>query len=260
MGVPPRFDQMTALLVGATSGIGLETAAQLAEAGVPRIIFTGRNSERGEQALSALKSRTNRTEFLFVQGDASNRDWTIELSHKLRTDFGGLHFVMNAVPGSVAPKPFDQLDCNMFTELIEQHLLSNFYLAHGMLPLLRKSGGGTYIIVSSDAAKIPTPGESLHGSLMAALNMFARTLALENARHTIRVHALTPSIVANTHSHERMMAEPFSRKLFEKAKSRAGLGVVEPSDLAALSVFLASPQAARMTGQSITVNGGIAIA
>jgi NAD(P)-dependent dehydrogenase (short-subunit alcohol dehydrogenase family) len=54
-----------------------------------------------------------------------------------------------------------------------------------------------------------------------------------------------------------IMEQPFSEKLFRKAESRAQLGVVQPEDLAALAVFLASPQAARMTGQVISVNGGI---
>jgi 2-hydroxycyclohexanecarboxyl-CoA dehydrogenase len=57
-----------------------------------------------------------------------------------------------------------------------------------------------------------------------------------------------------------MMADAFSAKLFETAVKRAHLGVAEPKDIAAVAVFLCSPAAARMTGQSITVNGGLAVA
>jgi 3-oxoacyl-[acyl-carrier protein] reductase len=73
----------------------------------------------------------------------------------------------------------------------------------------------------------------------------------------VRVHAITPSIVKDTLAYERVMSNEFSRKLFQKAESRARLGVVSPKDIAPLAVFLASPASSKMTGQAISVNGGI---
>ena len=70
---------------------------------------------------------------------------------------------------------------------------------------------------------------------------------------------LTPSIVAETNSFDRMMDGGFSEKLFKRALEKAQLGVVEPHDIAPVIVFLASPLAKKMTGQRITINGGIAI-
>lgn len=262
MAQPARpYHEMSALLTGATSGMGLETAAQMAEAGVKRIMINGRDTKRGARAVDIVKERGGAdTDIVFVDGDASTLQVAKTLAQTVEDRFGGLDILMNAVPGVAAPKPFEALDSATFSDLIQRHLLSNFYCTHAALPLLIKRGGGTALIVSSDAAKIPTPGESVHGALMAALDMFARTLALENARHYIRVHTLTPSIVGDTISYERMMADPFSKKLFERALSRASLGVPKPADIAAVAVFLAGPDASRMTGQSITINGGIAVA
>jgi 2-hydroxycyclohexanecarboxyl-CoA dehydrogenase len=95
---------------------------------------------------------------------------------------------------------------------------------------------------------------------MAAIVMFTRTVAIEGKRDGIRANALTPSLIANTPTAERVLSDGFSKSLFEKAAQQAHLGVAEPEDLASLVVFLASPAAAKLTGQAISVNGGISAA
>jgi NAD(P)-dependent dehydrogenase (short-subunit alcohol dehydrogenase family) len=253
------FAEMTALLVGATSGIGLETAAQLAEAGVPRLHLVGRGPARGAAAVAAVTARAPGATVRFHAADAAEPAALARVVASAAAGHG-LDMLLHAVPGVSPPAPFARLDPAVFDELVRLHLLSAWHAAGAVLPHLVRRGGGTLIFVSSDAAKIPTPGESVHGSLMAAIAMFARTLALEEARNGVRVHALTPSIIADTISHDRMMADSFGAKLFEKAKARAGLGVPVPADVAALAVFLTSPAASRMTGQTLTVNGGLAVA
>ena len=122
---------------------------------------------------------------------------------------------------------------------------------------MRERHGGVIVNIASDAAKVPTPGETVLGAAMAAIVMFTRTLAMEAKRDGIRVNAVTPSLVTRSGSHDRVMAEPFSAKLFAKASRLASLGVAEPADLAALIVFLCSPAARRITAQVISPNGGI---
>ena len=95
---------------------------------------------------------------------------------------------------------------------------------------------------------------------MAAIVMFSRTLAIEAKRSGVRVNCVTPSIVRDTPLYDRLMADDFAGRLFAKAERRAHLGVATPGDLAALVVYLASPAAARLTGQAISVNGGISAA
>jgi 2-hydroxycyclohexanecarboxyl-CoA dehydrogenase len=90
--------------------------------------------------------------------------------------------------------------------------------------------------------------------------MFSRVSAIEAKRNGIRVNVITPSLIAGTPTAEAVLRDGFSRNLFEKAASLAHLGVAEPDDLAALVVFLGGPGAARLTGQAISVNGGISAA
>ena len=107
---------------------------------------------------------------------------------------------------------------------------------------------------------MPTPGETAIGAAMAAIVTFSRTLAVEAKRYGVTVNAITPSLIANTGSYDRAMNLDFSKKIFERIVSQAHLGVTEPEDLAAVILFLASPMAAKITGQVISVNGGISVA
>jgi len=83
---------------------------------------------------------------------------------------------------------------------------------------------------------------------------------MEAKRDGLRVNALTPSLVEGTATAERILAHGFSQKLFQKAAKQAHLGVAQPEDLAAIAVFLAGPGGSKITGQAISVNGGISAA
>jgi 2-hydroxycyclohexanecarboxyl-CoA dehydrogenase len=85
-------------------------------------------------------------------------------------------------------------------------------------------------------------------------------IEIEEKRYGIRANALTPSLVHGTASTERITSDEFSGKLFARAAQQAQLGVPTADDIAELTVFLRSPAAARLTGQAISVNGGISAA
>jgi NAD(P)-dependent dehydrogenase (short-subunit alcohol dehydrogenase family) len=133
-------------------------------------------------------------------------------------------------------------------------------LTREVLPVMREQGGGSIVTIASDAAKVATPGESVLGAAMAAIVMFSRVTAIEAKRDGIRVNVVTPSLIAGTPTAENVLRDGFSKRLFEKAAELAHLGVAEPDDLASLIVFLGGPGAARLTGQAISVNGGISAA
>jgi NAD(P)-dependent dehydrogenase (short-subunit alcohol dehydrogenase family) len=133
-------------------------------------------------------------------------------------------------------------------------------MTHAALPAMRERRSGSVINIASDAAKVATPGETIIGAAMAAIVMFSRAAALEAKREGVRINVLTPSLIANTPGSAWIATDPFSSRMFEKAASMANLGVAEPEDLAAMILFLASPAARRITGQAISINGGISAA
>lgn len=254
------YKDSAALITGGTGGIGLEIAAQMAEAGVPRVAINGRTAERGEAALAKLKARVPGCDFHFIAGDPRDYGEAARVIETAVAALGSLDILVSSIPGHLSPQPFHKVPPEAFAEQINSHFGSVINICHAALPHLIERDGGTIINIASDAAKVATPGEAIQGALKAAVVMFSRTLALEASRNGIRVHAITPSIVRETSAYQRVMASEFSQRLFAKAEAKAKLGVAEPSDIAPLAVFLAGPGASRMTGQAISVNGGISAA
>ncbi len=245
-----------AIIAGGTSGIGLAAAFDLATVGFSKVVINGRDVQRGLDAVSYISSHTPSCEVIFHEGDASTEGVAESMIEKAG---GEVDFFLNAVPGNMPATLFSEFEMAKLNDLISVHLESVFRCCHAVYSRMRDAGDGVIINIASDAAKIPTIGETVHGALMAAIDMFSRTLALEAMRYGVRVHVLTPSIVVDTNSYERMMDGGFSEKLFKRAVEKAQLGAVKPNEISPLVVFLASPAASKMTGQRITINGGIAV-
>jgi NAD(P)-dependent dehydrogenase (short-subunit alcohol dehydrogenase family) len=133
-------------------------------------------------------------------------------------------------------------------------------MTRAALPLMGPRKGGVIVNVASDAAKVPTPGESVIGAAMAAIVTYSRVAALEAKRDGIRVNVLTPSLISGTPTTDRVTESGFSARLFAKVADMATLGIATPEDQAALILYLAGPAAAKLSGQAISLNGGISAA
>ena len=167
---------------------------------------------------------------------------------------------MCTTAADVRPELFIDIPTTDIARILTQLSLPSMHMASEILPGMRSRGSGVIVNVASDAAKTATPGEAVIGAAKAAIVMFTRAIAIEEKRYGIRANALTPSLVYGTASTERITSDVFSAKLFERAATQAHLGVPTAEDIAALTVFLCSPAAARLTGQAISVNGGISAA
>jgi 2-hydroxycyclohexanecarboxyl-CoA dehydrogenase len=250
------LEHSNALITGGTSGIGLETAALLAENGIPSIIISGRNAERGESAKKEISRRAPDATVTFVQADVSTMAGTEGLFRAASETFRSrLAVLVNSTGGDFAPEIFIRTPMEDLEGVMRQWLLSRLYCCRAALPLM---GNGSVIVnVGSDAAKVPTPGEAAIGAAMSGMAMLSRTLAMEAKRDGIRVNMVTPSVVDGRRLRTRMAAGGFAAKLFERAAAAAHLGMPTSRDVAETILFLISPHAARMTGQVISVNGGI---
>lgn len=255
---PKELTESAALIVGGTSGVGLASARALAAAGVPRIAIVGRNAERGQLAAKSIAELGATAHF--IAGDATDPAAAAAVAAEAEQLLSGIDILMCTTAPDGAPEPFINISTVEAGRILTQLALPPMYMAAAVLPGMRSRRGGVIVNVASDAAKTATPGESVIGAGMAAIVMFTRTLAIEEKRYGIRANALTPSLVQGTPTTERMTAGGFSAKLFAKAAQQAQLGVATADDLAALTVFLCGPGAARLTGQAISVNGGISAA
>jgi NAD(P)-dependent dehydrogenase (short-subunit alcohol dehydrogenase family) len=254
------LNEAVVFITGGSSGIGLEGARQLAQAGVPRIFLVGRDQERGQTAAGEVMRDAPQCDAAFLRADVTDATAVEEAVSAALGQAGRIDVLINAAGGDHAPELFHEIDIHALKGLVNDYFMGALHCSRAVLPSMMKQRGGSIINVASDAAKQATPGETVIGGVMAGLVMFSRTLALEAKRSGVRVNCLTPSIVEGTRTYDLIMSEPFSSKLFAKAIQQAQLGVATPADLAAMIVYLASPASARMTGQAISINGGISAA
>ncbi len=258
---PVQFRDARVLITGGTAGVGLATAIKFAESGVPMIGLNGRNPERGEAARQAVLAAAPGCKVEFLAGDANRMDQAQALVAGMDAAFGGTDILVNStVSGFPYPTLFHKLDPKDIEGMILTQIMAPVMMSRLVLDGMRDRGQGVIVNIASDAGKVTTPGESLIGGLMAAIMVFSRTLAMEAKRNGVRVNCVTPSIIEGTLTHGKVMANEFSGKLFGKATQMAQLGVVNAADMAELIVFLSSPAAAKLTGQAISLNGGISAA
>lgn len=147
--------------------------------------------------------------------------------------------------------PFAATDPDAFTALLGLSVGWLQRLAHAAYPHLAREGG-TLIAFVSDAGVFAAPRQALIGAARAGSIGFVRNFAMEAATDGIRAHCISPSYIAGSDSAQRMGSERMA-----KAAAKAGLGLPTARDIAPLAVFLCGDGAARITGQVISVNGGL---
>ena len=261
INVAPAIADSTIVITGGTSGVGLATARAFLDAGCAKVVLIGRTVERGERVRGELAGDYPQASVTYLAADANDVDGVADVVARALAALGGrIDVLVNSTAASYVPALLFRTAAADIPSILTQQMMAPILMSHAVLPTMREQRSGVIVNIASDAAKVPTPGETIIGAAMAAIVTFSRTLAMEAKRDGIRVNVLTPSLIGNTPVYDRVMQDPFAAKLFGNAAKLASLGVAEPEDLAATILFLAGPGAARLTGQAISVNGGVSAA
>lgn len=240
------------LVCGGTAGIGLAVARRLLDQGAG-VVISGRNVERGQRALASLGS----DQASFVACDASAPEQCERLVQEAIAHLGGIDSLVSCAGGNPKPKLLKDIPLAELMPTISRSLSPTILPARAVLSAMSEQGHGAIVCLASDAGKISTPGEVAIGAAMSGIIMFCRAMAQEVKRQGIRVNCITPSIVEGTELHDDLMADKFAARLFGKAKELAHLGVVQSDEVAELAAFLIGPGSVRITGQTISITGGI---
>lgn len=222
------------LIVGAGKGIGLKTAELL----------------KDENLHTVSRNLTSELEVLntdFFQLDASKDDLS-ELS--LPAELHGIIYC----PGSINLKPFNRLSPEDFMEDFQQNVTGAVRIIQKCLPALRKSGSASVVLFSSVAAKVGMPFHTSVAASKGALEGFARSLAAELSAYKIRVNVIAPSL-SDTHLAAQLLSTDEKREASAKRHPLQRIGNAE--DSAQLAAFLVSDQSSWITGQIISVDGGL---
>jgi NAD(P)-dependent dehydrogenase (short-subunit alcohol dehydrogenase family) len=197
---------------------------------------------------------------VFISADANDPECAIFAAGEAYRQIGRVDVLLNSTVGSFQPELFHNIPMTDILPTLLQQVAAPLLMSRAILPQMRERRSGVILNIASDAGKLATPGEAVIGAATAGIVMFTRALAMEARRDGVRVNAITPSLIDNTGSLTRIRQSAFASRLFAKAGRAALLGLVQPEDMAELIVFLSSPAAKLMTGQAISLNGGISAA
>ncbi|BDB26482.1 SDR family oxidoreductase [Cupriavidus sp. P-10] len=246
------FTDKTVLVTGGGAGIGLATAQAFLEQGA-RVAIIEIDAQRADHAHTLLGKAG--ADVLVVQGDAADAGAVRELAAQIEQRFGRLDVLVNNVGDFLRiAKPFEHYADDEIASLYAANLGHVFTVTRAMLPLLRRSGAGSIVSVSSIEGFRGIPYCSVYGAFKAAITGFTQSLALELAPAGIRVNLIAPEttetpqvpvsqMVAAEHQHHIPRWIPLGR-----------FGT--PQDIADGILFLASARAAWITGTALHVNGG----
>jgi 3-oxoacyl-[acyl-carrier protein] reductase len=196
----------------------------------------------------------------FIAGDCASYEDAAAAVDAARSSAGRLDIVVCAGgEGRTGPTPFAEMTPQQIETEFRLRLMPRLFPVHAALPALRENGGSV-VLLTTDAGRFATPGESVLGAVGASVIIMTKALAKEFGRFRIRLNSIALALVEGTGTWDRLAAagDSFERNLFAKVVARFPLGRAPSVDeVAAVAVFLASDAAAQVTGQTISVNGGL---
>ena len=247
-----------ALISGGSSGIGLAIAQAYAKAGAS-VAITGRRKELVEKEADAL--RKSGAQALAIAGDVAKPEDCARAVAETVAKFGALHILVNNA-GIFRMGLLDQMSVEDIQALVAIDLAGPAYLTKYAIPHLRKhkeSGGALVLNISSSLAIAPSKNVSIYGATKAGLDYLTRSWAKEWGAEQIRVNAILPGATETPIFETAMPSEfvPQAKESMAKAHALGRMG--KPEEIAAMALFLASPEASWMTGSIIPVDGGISL-
>ncbi|MFI5776003.1 SDR family NAD(P)-dependent oxidoreductase [Nocardia sp. NPDC051570] len=229
----------TALVTGATSGIGRAAAIQLARAGA-QVIVHGRDADRGGQVVAEIARAGGKARF--VAADLAD----LAEIRRLADDAGQVDVLVNNA-GFSWFGPTADLDAATYESLFDSNVRAPYFLVAALGPRMAANGGGSIVNVASMVATIGLAGAAAYSGTKATLTAMTRAWAAEFSPHGVRVNAVAPGPVHTAADPARIEAFGATTPLGRAAQA---------DEIAEVITFLASPAAAYVTGATIAADGG----
>lgn len=247
------FAEQVVVVTGGGTGIGRATALAFAELGAATVFVTGRRADKLAE-VAALHPAV-----VPVTADVAGGTGTAAVADAVREHGGRLDVLVHNA-GVFRFNPVEGTDPAVVREVFDTNVIGPMLLTGALLPYLR-SPGGSVVLVSSRAGHNPSPGSSLYAASKAAVHSLTRSWAAELAPLGIRVNAVAPGFVRTDAYAANGLGPDQVAGLFAHVSKDIPLGRVgEPGEVATWITRLAEPDDTLLTGQIITLDGGMDVA
>ena len=249
----PRLEQKTAVITGASSGIGRGIALAFAKEGAEVVVNYNQSKEKAEQLVQEITASGGSAKA--IQADISNRQDIERLINESQTQLGKIDIWVNNAGADVLTGEGAQLDDDAkLQKLCDIDLKGTMQCCWSIAPIMQQQGGGAIVNMSWDLALHGFAGRNpqMFAAVKAGVLGFSRSFA-KSYGPDIRVNVLAPGWIETAFAEDMMDKEYYQARLKEIPVGRFGT----PEDVAEVAVFLASDESSYMTGEMIKVNGGL---
>jgi len=247
----------TAIVTGGGGGIGGATCRRFAEAGT-RVAVMDRDAEAAERVAGAIAAAGGTARAFAC--DITDYDQVRRAVGDAEAALGPIDILVNNAGWDVF-RLFKDTRPEDWQKLIAINLVGALNMTHVVLPGMIQRKAGRIVNIASDAGRVGSSGEAVYAACKAGLMGFSKTLARENARFGITVNVVCPGVTRTRLFEDYKQGAGNPEKLEEAFRRSIPLGRIgEPEDLPGAILFFASDDAAFVTGQVLSVSGGLTMA
>jgi len=240
-----RISNKIAIVTGAGQGIGKAIAEKLAAEGAT-VVVTDLDEAAARKTATALPAA------VAIAADVTDRQGVQSMADRVLQQFGRIDVLVNNAGWDKA-SPFVDSDPADWDRAIAVNLYGVLHTCKAVLPIMAGQASGAVVNLGSDAGRVGSSGEAVYSAAKGGVIAFTKSLAREMARHQVRVNCVCPGPTDTALF--ASFAGPKLREALTRAIPFQRLG--QPADIANVVAFLASDEASFVTGQTISVSGGL---
>ena len=241
-----------AVVTGSSRGIGRAIAEQLAARGA-RVVISSRKQDACETVAQSINTEHGEGRAVAIAASISSKEALEDLVERTRAELGPIDILVCNAASNPHYGSLDTIDDAMFRKTLENNILSNHWLIQLALPDMRAKKDGAIVVISSIGGLRGSTVLGAYTITKAADIQLVRNYAVENGQHGIRVNGIAPGLV-KTDFAKALYENPAAEQAAIERTPMGRLGV--PDDIAGAAVFLSSPAASWLTGQTLVVDGG----
>ncbi|WP_209541101.1 2-hydroxycyclohexanecarboxyl-CoA dehydrogenase [Variovorax sp. Varisp41] len=249
-----RFEDKTVVVTGGGGGIGGATCRRFAREGA-RVAVLDLNPGAAETVAARIEAEGGRA--LALRCDITERASVDAAVAAVLERFGAIDVLVNNAGWDVF-RPFTKTEPAQWEKLIAINLTGALHMHHAVLPGMAARKAGRIVNIASDAARVGSSGEAVYAACKGGLVAFTKTIAREHARHGITANVVCPGPTDTALFADYKEGAGNPEKLMEAFTRSIPLGRIgQPDDLPGAILFFASDDAAFVTGQVLSVSGGL---